>query len=198
MKSFVILPVLFGLSLAACAQAPQLPAPFQNEVAPLSPDDPDYSRAALSAAIKPAGAGGVFEGTAVRLTQDLPVYRLWSGPASADPSGRTNRLGSWWSPGSPHGSAAQYRVDYEICQSWNSLTWAARCTLKKGAVVVIGPGQSVSAETCKDPSGQEHYPADSAHWQIYLDHYWTRTQEFVCEPESDDYPVDPQDVAQRK
>jgi hypothetical protein len=192
MKTLSRVPVLLLLGLAACAQDPNLP------VTQISASDPDYARAALSSAVKPAGEGGVSEGQVVRVTEDIPVYRLWSGPASRDANGRTNRVGSWWTPGTPHGSSAQYRVDYEICHAWNALTWVARCTLKKGAVVAIGPGQSVSAQTCQDPSGQEHYPADPAHWQIYVDKVWARPQEVVCEPESEDYQADPEDVSRQK
>lgn len=198
MKTLSGLSLLLALGLAACAQSPHLPPPFEGQVVPVSAEDPEYARAALSAAVKPEGEGGVIEGQVVRATQDIPVYRLWSGPASADANGRTNRTGSWWSLGSPQGPAAQYRVDYEICHAWNALTWVARCTLKKGAVVAIGPGQSVSAQTCQDPSGQEHYPADHAHWQIYVDKVWARPQELTCEPESEDYQADPEDVSRRK
>ena len=198
MKMFAKLPVLLLLALAACAHRSDLPAPFEGEVVALSADDPDYGRAALSAAVKPPGEGGVSEGKVVRTIADIPVYRLWSGPASLDANGRTNRIGSWWTAGSPHGPAAQYRVDYEICRAWNDLTWVARCTLKKGAVVAIGPGQSVSPQTCQDPSGQEHYPADPVHWQIYVDKVWARPQDVVCEPEAEDYQASPEDVARRK
>ncbi len=189
--------VALVLVLAGCAQGPSLPAPLNGEVAIVAPADPDYGRAALPAAVKPPGQGGVSEGLVVRALADIPVYRLWSGPAVVDAGGHTNRIGGWWTPGSPQGTASAYRADYEICRAWNALTWVARCTLKKGAVVAIGPGQSVSAQTCQDPAGQESYPADRAHWQIYVDKAWSRPQELTCEQQTEDYRADPNDLSRR-
>lgn len=82
--------------------------------------------------------------------------------------------------------------------SWNDLTWLAACTLKAGAVVAIGPGQSVSAETCNDKTGAENYPANQAVWQTYIDKPWTRSQELHCPDVSADYETDPADISRRK
>lgn len=177
---------------------PALPASLQGKVELVPPEDPDHTRAKLAAAVKPAGEGGVSQGWVVRATVDLPVYRLWSGPSRKDSRGNTNRLGGWWAADAPQGPASGYRADYAICQGWNDLTWVAQCTLKQGAVVVVGPGQSVSAQTCGDVSGKESYAANAEDWQLYIDQPWTRGAELVCPPEADDYEADPADLSKPK
>lgn len=186
--------------LAGCASSSDddLPAQVRGKAVVLAPTDADYARAAIGSAVKPAGQGGVSEGIVIRLTQDIPVYRMWSGPAKVNAAGLTNRLGGWWSYDAPSGTQARYRTAYEICQGWNDLTWVAACTLKAGSVVVIGPGQSVSAETCGDATGRESYPANPVDWQLYVDKPWTRGAELVCPDAAQDYEADPANIAQRK
>ena len=145
-----------------------------------------------------AGEGGVVEGTVIRLTQDVTVWRMWSGPTKKNASGLTNRIGGWWAYDAPKGTQAQYRTAYEICNGWNDLTWVAKCTLKAGAVVVIGPGQSVSAQTCGDVTGVENYPANQKDWQTYVDKPWARPAELVCPADTEDYQADPADISKAK
>ena len=151
--------------------------------------------------MKPAGDGGISEGVVVRLTADIPVWRMWSGPAKKDSRGNTNRLGQWWGAEPPHGTQQKYRANYEICQGWNDLTWMAKCTLKKGAVVAIGPGQSVTAKTCGDPAGKEEYAANKHDWQVWVAKAWARLgadKELDCPAESTDYEVDAGNIAKPK
>lgn len=199
------LPLLAALLASGCStlQRPgsdtaPLPTPLAGKAQLLTPADPDHARAVVTAAVKPAGQGGVTQALVVRITQDLPVYRMWSGPDRKDSAGRTNRIGGWWSYDAPRGSVTAYRQNYEICMAWNELRWVATCTLKAGAVVAIGPGQSVSAETCGDPTGKETYAANPRDWQLYLDKPWTRPAELVCPPDSQDYEADPTDISRRK
>lgn len=175
-----------------------LPPPVSGKAVVLQPTDADYGRAVIGAAVKPTGQGGVVTGTVIKLTQDVPVYRMWSGPTKVSSAGLTNRIGGWWSYDAPRGSQAQYRTAYEICLGWNDLTWVAQCTLKAGAVVVIGPGQSVSAETCGDATGRESYPANQKDWQLYVDKPWTRKAELDCPDASADYEADLADISKRK
>lgn len=193
MKPTLLL-ALLTLSCLIHAEGLSLPATLKGKAVVLEASDPDYSRAVIDSAVKPDGQGGVSAGLVVRITRSIPVYRMWNGPNKKDAQGRTNRLGGWWSYDAPHGSAKEYRGDYEICESWNELKWVAKCTLKKGAVVVIGPGQSVSAETCGDPTGQEHYAANAEDWQLYLDKPWNRPAELACPAETRDYPANPADI----
>ncbi|MEY8688927.1 MAG: hypothetical protein AB9M53_03485, partial [Leptothrix sp. (in: b-proteobacteria)] len=72
------------------------------------------------------------------------------------------------------------------------------CTLKAGAVVAIGPGQSVSAETCGDPTGKEQFPANGRDWQLYVDKPWARAAELACPADTADYQADPANIAVAK
>jgi hypothetical protein len=169
-----------------------LPASLQGKAVVLGMDDPDFARAVVSNAVQPAGMGGVSEAVVLRITEDIPVWRMWNGPDKVDANGRTNRLGQWWTADPPKGRVSDYRVNYEVCVAWNDLTWVERCTLKAGAVVAAGPGQSVSAETCGDPSGEESYPASPRHWQVFIATPWTRMPaELDCPPETADYKANP-------
>ena len=97
------------------------------------------------------------------------------------------------------GTLAGFRRKYEVCEKWDTLRWVATCTLRRGAVVVIGPGQSVSAETCGDPTGHERYPVNERDFQVYIHEAWNRTGtptgDLSCPDESRDYQDDPQDIA---
>jgi hypothetical protein len=200
--------LLFAALLLGCAQpvtrpdkaagAPRalaLPAQLEGKAVLVDAADPDYVRAALGDAIKVAGEGGIKEGLVVRLLGDLPVWRLWSGPAKRDARGNTNRIGQWWGYDAPHGARQDYRRNYEICNAWNDLTWVARCTLKKGAVVAIGPGNSVSPKLCGDATGQEQYPMNDRDWQLWIAKAWSRAKELDCPAEDSDYEASPSDIA---
>lgn len=175
-----------------------LPEALKGKAQVLKPSHPDYARAAIGSAVKPAGMGGVSAALVVKIKQDIPVYRMWNGPGDVDARGNTNRLGGWWSYDAPRGTVGGYRVGYEICQPWNKLKWMATCTLKAGAVVAIGPGQSVSAETCGDPTGVDQYPANPLEWQTFVNQPWSRTAELSCPAESADYEADPLEISKPK
>jgi len=131
----------------------------------------------------------------VRLVQDLPVYRMWNGPDKLNAGGLTNRIGQWWSFDAPCGTRAKYRASYEICHAWNDLTWVATCNLKKGSVAAVGSGQSVSAENCGDPTGQESYFGNPIGWQVFVAKAWSRGDELVCPGAEDDYRANPANVS---
>ncbi|MGB0713530.1 MAG: hypothetical protein ACPGUC_08220, partial [Gammaproteobacteria bacterium] len=138
---------------------------------------------------------GISSALVIRTTMDIPVYRMWNGPDKVNARGQTNRLGQWWAYDAPDGTRAEYRSRYDICLSWNDLTWMASCTLKAGSVVAIGPGQSVSAATCGDESGQESYPANPGYWQTWIAKAWSRPDTLDCPPASQDYPANPDNIA---
>jgi hypothetical protein len=194
MRPFASVWVL-SVVLAACGSIPsgppQLPRSLHGKAIALAVDDADWGRAQAPSAIKKEGEGGISSAVVVRLTADISVYRLWSGQNKLDAKGNTNRLGSWWSADAPTGTVSSYRRDYEVCTKWNDLTWLAQCTLKKGAVVAIGPGQSVSAQTCESVDGTEFYPASTSHWQIFIYEPYRPRGDFVCPDVSADYMVDP-------
>ena len=170
-----------------------VPAALNGKATVLAPSDPAYARANVGNAVKAEGLGGVSQALVIQLSADLPVYRMWSGPVT---TGNSNRMGSWWAFDRPQGSREGYRRAYEICGTWNELNWVAACTLKAGSVVAIGPGQSVSAQTCADSSGYETYGTNARDWQVYVDKAWSRGAELVCPPETSDYRANPADVTQ--
>lgn len=176
----------------------QLPSALQSRAEVLPPDAPGYALADLSVAVRPPGEGNVSRALAVRLTQDLTVFRMWSGPEKKDASGFTNRIGPWWTFEPPRGSVETYRATYEVCRAWNDLTWVVSCTMRKGTVVAAGPGNSVSPATCNDPSGKERYSANPRQWQIYVADVFTRVgpgKDIECQDPSADYQADPRNIA---
>lgn len=194
-------PELPAAPTASAAPELALPEVFKGKAVVLAASDADFARANLAGAVKPAGEGGLARGLVVRLTVDVPVWRVWSGPAKKDARGNTNRIGQWWAGDAPRGSQQEYRAAYAICARWNDLTWVAKCSLKSGSVVAIGPGNSVSAATCGDAAGQEAYPVNEKDWQVYVSKARERLgadKELDCPDESADYEVDPADVAKKR
>jgi hypothetical protein len=208
MRRRVTLTVALVIACAGgCARNPTprapdaLPSRLIRAVVLVAADDPDYPRADEQGAVKAPGEGNVSRAIVVRLTQDVPVFRLWNGPDVVDANGHTNRIGSWWTFEPPRGSVQRYRRDYAVCLAWNRLAWVAACTLKKGAVVAVGPGNSVSSAACGDETGREHYPPNGRRWQLYVARPLERTgpeKELDCSDESRDYAADPRDVARRR
>ena len=204
LRALVLFPFLIACQGTPPANIPPEPAPLalpqelQGKAAIVPKGDPDEARADLASAVKAPGEGGIAPGLVVRLVADVPVWRLWSGPAKRDAQGHDNRLGQWWAYDAPRGTQQQYRTDYEVCVAWNDLTYVAKCTLKKGAVVAIGPGNSVSAKTCGDQAGKEAYPANPRGWQVWISKVWTRPTELDCPAPTDDYALDPTDISRPK
>jgi hypothetical protein len=206
-----VLALIAALSLA-CGQriSPAVPGSLPPLTLPpqlvgraevLAAGAPDYVRADVGTAVRPPGDGNVSRAIVIRLTEDMRVFRMWNGPSKLDASGRTNRIGSWWTYDAPRGSVREYRKDYEICVGWNDLAWVAACTLKKGAVVAIGPGNSVSAATCGDLTGKESYPSNNRDWQLYVARAFERVgpdKELECPDPSADYEADQRNLSRRK
>lgn len=179
----------------------KMPRQLRGKAVLLEATDPDYARADVAGGVKPPGEGGITEALVVRLTADVPVWRMWNGPAKKDARGNTNRLGQWWAYDPPVGSQEAYRKNYEICIAWNDLTWVAKCTLRKGAVVAIGPGNSVTAKTCGDPAGKETYPVNERDWQVWISKAWARLgadKELDCPPETADYEANLANITKAK
>ena len=177
------------------------PASIAASVLVLTPDSPEYALAGIDRAVRPPGGGNVSRAMVVQLTRDMPVYRMWDGPERARVKGESNRIGSWWTYDAPRGNQRDYRRNYAVCVVWNALNYVANCTLRKGAVVAIGPGNSVSAQTCKDATGRESYPANERHWQLYVSEISARIgpgKELECPDEAQDYQADPANLARRK
>jgi hypothetical protein len=121
-------------------------------------------------ALKPEGDGGVYEGKILKVKKEFPIFRVYT--KKGDPeTGRNNRFGGWWThvPPGKGISKADYRRRYEICESFNrDLDRVVQCWIYPGALLLIGPGQSVSEGTCRKPG--ESYASDTGkdNLQIYI------------------------------
>lgn len=91
----------------------------------------------LKSAVLNSGSGGICEGVVFEVTKEIIVYRVWN---STYPD---SRLKNWWTFDQPTGTLKAYRKDYEICCQWGPRDTIEVCSLKPGAKIVVGPGQSV-------------------------------------------------------
>lgn len=120
-------------------------------------------------ALLPEGKGGVYEGKVVRVKEPLALYRVYSAREFAR-SGR-GRVGGWWTPLPPARgvSRPEYRRRYEICESFNpDLDRVVACRIYPGALLVVGPGQSVDEQTCGRTGESYAADGDKRYPQIYL------------------------------
>lgn len=182
------------VAFSACAHNLHLANPLASSLEFVPENDRAYAAADPQGATGQPGEGKVTRPYVVRLTTDVKVYRLWAGPDVRDAQGRTSRVGQWWTFDAPSGTLASFRRRYEVCEKWDTLRWVASCTLRRGSVVVIGPGQSVSEQTCEKPG--ESYPANSRDLQVYVSKAWDRA-DLVCPDQQEDYLNDPRDIAKR-
>ncbi|NVN90183.1 MAG: hypothetical protein HXX11_06225 [Desulfuromonadales bacterium] len=124
----------------------------------------------ISSALKPEGKGGVYEGKIVKVKQAFPIFRVYTKRVNPQ-TGRNNRFGGWWTslPPGKGMTTIEYRKRYEICDSFNpDLDRVVQCRIYPGALLLIGPGQSVDESTCGKAG--ESYTADSGkeNLQLYL------------------------------
>ena len=110
--------------------------------------------ALLAESLGAAGEGKLCAGKVFKVTYPFSVYRVW------DSANTSSAYGRWWSFSPPQGPRESYREANEICTSWSALDRLSVCTLKIGAFIVIGPGQSAK---CTDASY-----AKSAVNQVYV------------------------------
>jgi len=96
----------------------------------------------------------------------VTVYRVWNSDKNY------TIYGSWWSFDSPQGPKIQYRKDNGICPSWSTLDRLSSCTIKVGAKIVVGPGQSAKcAEStyAKSAVNQVFIPNDSRNDVLFVE-----------------------------
>lgn len=132
--------------LVACAhKAPVLPPEPQGPACTgtieahaglAAVDDPEL----LASAIAKDGEGKLCMGAVYEVTEPVTVYRVWT---AAKPY---TQIGGWWSFDAPQGPADAYRAANAICPEWSALDMVSRCTVKVGAHLVVGPGQSATCE----------------------------------------------------
>jgi hypothetical protein len=159
----LLLAALALAGLAGGCPAPKAPIKPPEAAAPLAGllEVPDTDGLLAKARGAP-GAGGVSGGVVYTVTAEgaVAVYRVFGGPA------REN--GRWWALAPAVGTPEEFRKSFGICPLWNDLSREKRCTLKAGARVVIGPGQSVDCKAPRDAPAAVSYEA-SATLQVYLD-----------------------------
>jgi hypothetical protein len=185
---------VLAASLVGCAgplgdwQRVTLPAALRGKAELLPLDTDQHYAAAPWQAVSAPGKGATSAALVVRLKEDVPVYRAWSGTEPSEHPRQADRLGQWWSFDDPRGLTREsFRRAYGVCSAWNQLRKVATCRLLKGAVVAVGPPQSVDASTC---GTAEAYPPNLAAWQVYIHRAWER-KDLVCPPEQQDRDFGP-------
>lgn len=157
-------------------------------------------------ALKPEGKGGVYEGKVVKVRKTFPIFRVYTKKENPQ-TGHNNRFGGWWTyvPPGKGISKSDYRRRYEICESFNhDLDRVVRCRIYPGVLLLIGPGQSVSEDTCGKAG--ENYASDTAkeNLQIFIFDVFNHsfpirdaqtplndTEHYIgCPSESDDRPFE--------
>ncbi len=104
----------------------------------------------IANALKPEGKGGVYEGKVLKVKKPFPIFRVYTKKENPQ-TGRNNRFGGWWThvPPGKDMSKSDYRHRYEICESFNrDLDRVVQCRIYPGALLLIGPGQSVNEDLC--------------------------------------------------
>ncbi|WP_215779994.1 hypothetical protein [Paludibacterium sp. B53371] len=176
LRRFTPVIVVFATALlSACSSTMAPVAGTDNvcvgEVQPMPPGvvevaDPALLARALGAPLQ----GKLCQGKVGQLQagQTLTVYRVW------DSSKPYTALGGWWSLQRPQGPRDAYRLANDICPSWSALDHLSRCTLKPGARMVLGPGQSAQCGETQiyPPSAvnQVYLPNDAQHQQVVVEH----------------------------
>lgn len=122
----------------------------------------------LQEALGKTGEGKLCSGQVFAASQagSVTVYRVWNSAKSY------TEFGKWWSLGKPTGTVDSYRAENAICPEWSELNQLTRCTLKAGAHVVIGPGQSASCMAltyAKSAVNQVYMANDTRVGKLYVE-----------------------------
>ena len=107
--------------------APPIFVPLLTEV-----DDPSL----VSDSIKGPTEGYLCQAKAYKVNKSFEIFRAWN---SNNPG---SEKGKWWSFKMPSGRVSEFREDFAVCPRWSPLDMMTRCTLKEGAHLVLGTGQS--------------------------------------------------------
>ena len=122
--------------------------------------------ALLNSVLAPTGKGMLCTGKVFSVEKPVIVYRVW------DASKAYTAYGRWWSLNLPKGPKPAYQKANDICPSWSALDRMSQCTLKVGAHVVIGPGQSAQCEDGLYPASatnQVFVANNSAAGQVFVE-----------------------------
>ncbi len=121
----------------------------------------------LAQAMDATGKGKLCTGRVYEVVKPVTVYRLWM---KAKPY---TEYGGWWGLTPPIAGTDAYREMYAICPEWSDLDSMATCTIKVGAHIVIGPGQSADCaggkSYAKNAANQVFIPNDTRKQQVYVE-----------------------------
>lgn len=113
--------------------------------------------------------GGLQFGLVAKVEKPIKLWRVFTSQPTG--CGGAKAEGGWWSAQDPRPRGkATYRKLNAVCESWNDFGEVIECTAQPGAVVVIGPTESVSAAgcSCKGHTAKDHYSRENAEWQVYV------------------------------
>lgn len=120
----------------------------------------------LTSAIDVPGKGKLCKGKVFVAEKEVTVYRVW------DASKSYTLYGGWWSFSRPTGPRDQYQAANDICPEWSALDKMSTCTIKVGAHVAVGPGQSAQCNAGLLPASainQVYIPNDSRNNVLYVE-----------------------------
>jgi hypothetical protein len=123
-------------------------------------------KALLAVTLGASGKGRLCAGKVYQVDSPLTVYRVW------DSSRSYSADGQWWSFSPPSASRQSYREENVICPTWSALDRMSVCTLKKGTLIVIGPGQSADCPErryAQSATNQVYVPNDSLQKKIVVE-----------------------------
>ncbi len=150
------------VALVACRRAPVLERSIAEGPACTGVIGPPpaglravYDPVLRMSAIGKAGAGKLCVGQVYEVTEPVTVYRVWTADKAY------TQYGGWWSFANPEGPVDAYREANAICPEWSNLDVMSSCTVKVGARIVIGPGQSATCE------GGAAYPQSAVN-QVFI------------------------------
>ncbi len=139
------------------------------------------------------GGGGIGRADLVVAERDVKVYRAYSsGPFSCSIAKPAGELGGWWSLTPLPSAKKAYRKSMAVCNSWNNFDRKVSCTLKKGAVVAVGPTQSAdcsaTVQACakRPTSWPKNFGASPDH-QVYINTYSPHRSQFLVDCHTEDW-----------
>ena len=133
------------------------------------------------------GGGGIGRADLVVAERDVKVYRAYSsGPFNCSIAKPAGEIGGWWSLTPMPIGKKGYRKSMAVCNSWNNFDRKVTCTLKKSAVVAVGPSQSAdcsaTVQACaKRPASWPQNFAASPDHQVYINTYSPHRSRFLVD-----------------
>jgi len=127
---------------------------------------PVANKQLLQEAIGAELEGKLCDGTVLKATAPVKVYRVW------DKEKPYSAFGRWWSLAKPKGSRDEYRKKNNICPEWSKLNVVSHCELKTGTNIVVGTGQSAQCDGMildKSPENQVYVPNDTRNSILFVE-----------------------------